>query len=324
MGAAALGTDGSVYFLPIFPGVRSAGMPVTSGALQPTYPGSQCLTGYVARLSPKLDRLIYGTYLTGNLEATAQLYSDGSVYYAGAAQAGFPATPNAYQPNNAGGYDGIVARLDPTATRLIFGTYFGGPNTDDTGPMAVGPDGSVWVSVSSSGPCCFGTQFQLIHLDASGSRLLANLPMINGNQMVVDNAGNLIALADGPIIVSQDAIVGGSCGGPAYIELSPAGQHLFATYLPYPGGYNTVFNGVDAQGKPYVSLSPSGRFQIVESQPTEPYVGCVVETSFTTEQKVSPGAIVTIFGAGMGSNQGVGYQLVNGWCPPPWAAPRFW
>jgi len=53
----------------------------------------------------------------------------------------------------------------------------------------------------------------------------------------------------------------------------------------------------------------------VESQPTLPSVGCVVDTSFTTEQKVSPGAIVTLFGAGMGPNQGVGYQLVSGLVP---------
>jgi hypothetical protein len=98
----------------------------------------------VARLSPGLDRLIYGTYLPGNLQATALLYSDGSVYYGGSAGAGFPTTANAYQPDNAGGNDGIIARLEPTGTRLIFATHFGGPNTDDIGAVAVGPDGTVW------------------------------------------------------------------------------------------------------------------------------------------------------------------------------------
>jgi uncharacterized protein (TIGR03437 family) len=37
--------------------------------------------------------------------------------------------------------------------------------------------------------------------------------------------------------------------------------------------------------------------------------------SFTNSRAISPGAIVTIFGSGMGPNQGVGFQLVNGQVP---------
>lgn len=113
MGAAALGADGSLYFLPPLAN-PSTGMPVTGGALQAACDGEPCLNGYVARLSPALDQLLYATYLPGIAQAPAQLYSDGSVYYAGRAAAGFPATPSAYQPQNAGGDNGIVARLDPT------------------------------------------------------------------------------------------------------------------------------------------------------------------------------------------------------------------
>jgi hypothetical protein len=72
----------------------------------------------------------------------------------------------------------------------------------------------------------------MIHLDASLSRLLADVPIYPGS-MVVDMAGNLITLAEGSIAVSPGAILGGSCGGPAYVKLSLAGQQLFATYLPW-------------------------------------------------------------------------------------------
>jgi hypothetical protein len=60
MQTAGLGADGSLYFLPF--GASSAGMPVTTGALQPAC-SDPCLNGYAVRLSPILDRLIYGTYL---------------------------------------------------------------------------------------------------------------------------------------------------------------------------------------------------------------------------------------------------------------------
>jgi hypothetical protein len=111
MGAAALGSDGSLYFLSAHLVSSSANMPVTMGALQSACQDNPCDNGYVAHLSLGLDKLLYGTYLPGDSQATAQLYSDGSVYYAGTAEAGFPTTPNAYQTQNAGGEDGIAGTL---------------------------------------------------------------------------------------------------------------------------------------------------------------------------------------------------------------------
>ncbi len=312
LGTAAIGGDGSFYFLPASLTGTSAGMPVSSGALMAACQGDPCLNGYAARLSPDLDKLIYGTYLPGTSQATAQLYSDGSVYYAGTAEAGFPVTPGAYQRQNAGGYDGIVARLDATGSKLVFATYFGGPETDWILSIALSPDGSVWANVISFLQCCHSGPLQLIHLDGSGSRLLADVP-VYGDAMVVDAAGNLVALAEGSIAVSPGAILGGSCGGPAYVRLSPTGQQLFATYLP--GGSEVSFDGVDAQGDPYVDL-PTGRVQVVENQPAPASVGCVVDAAsflqYGNPPEISPGGIVTLFGSGMGPSEGLGAQLTNG------------
>jgi uncharacterized protein (TIGR03437 family) len=314
MGTAALGSDGSFYFLPAWLGQFSAQMPVTTGALLASCQSNPCLNGYAARLSPALDKLVYGTYLPGISQATAQLYSDGSVYYAGRAESGFPVTPGAYQAQNAGGDDGIIARLDPTGSKLIFATYYGTPETDWILAIALGPDGSVWANVSSFLGCCVNIRPNVIHLDASGSHLLAAVP-ISADAMVVDAAGNLITLAEGSIAVSTGAILGGSCGGPAYLRLSPTGQQLFATYLP--GGYGIDFDGSDAQGDPYLD-TPSGWVKVVEDQPPPPSVGCVVDSASFTQfspAQISPGAMVTLFGSGMGPSQGVGFQLTKGQLP---------
>ncbi len=313
MGTAALGADGSLYFLPVSLGQFSDQMPVTKGALQSSCLGDNCQNGYVARLSASLDKLIFGTYLPGVAQATAQLYSDGSVYYGGTATAGFPTTPDAYQTQNAGGDDGIVARLDPSGSSLIFATYFGGPNTDWIYPIAVAPDGSVWAGVSSFMECCVNVQSQLIHLDASGSRLLADLP-ISPDQMTVDRAGNLFTLAQGPITVSPDALLGGSCGGDAYLELNASGQQLFATYLPIAV---TGFAGTDTQGVPYLASS-SGLLQVVQGPSSDamPFAGCVVDAaSFGVENAISPGEMVTIFGSGLGPTPGLSFQLIDGKVP---------
>jgi uncharacterized protein (TIGR03437 family) len=311
MGTAALGPDGSLYFLPVWTGRPSDGMPVSSTALRSACEYTPCQNGYVARLSPSLDKLIFGTYLPGVAQSTAQLYSDGSVYYSGWALPGFPTTPGAYQPQNAGNDDGIVARLDPSGTKLLFATYIGGPDTDWIYRMAVAPDGSVWALVTSFVQCCIDVHYQLVHLDANGSRLLAQLPM-DVADMVVDQSGNLIALAFPPVTVSPDAFLANPCGNDAYVKLSPSGQQLFATYLGIDSG---GFDGTDAQGTPFLDFSV-GRYQVVLNQNMGPYAGCVVDAaSFGNPLTFSPGAIVTIFGSGLGPKQGVGFDLVNGQVP---------
>ncbi len=303
MGTAALGPDGSLYFLPVWSGRPSGGMPVTSTALLSACDDTSCQNGYAARLSPSLDKLIFGTYLPGVAQSTAQLYSDGSVYYSGWALPGFPTTRGAYQPQNAGNDDGIVARLDPSGTKLLFATYIGGPDTDWIYRMAVAPDGSVWALVTSFVQCCIAVHYQLVHLDANGSRLLAQLPM-DVADMVVDQSGNLIALAYPPVTVSPDAVLANPCGNNAYVKLSPSGQQLFATYLGVDSG---GFDGADAQGTPFLDSS-SGRYQVVLNQNmVGPFAGCVVDAaSFGNPLTFSPGAIVTIFGSGLGPKQGVG------------------
>jgi len=312
---AAIGTDGSVYFLPSFNDTPSPGMPVTSGALQSSCEGSPCQNGYVARLSPLLDSLIFGTYLPGIAQATAQLGSDGSVYYAGTALAGFPTTPSAYQPQNAGGYDGIVARLDPTGSTLLFATYYGTAGTDWILNIAVAPDLSVWASVWSFAECCPVNASGVIHLDANGEKLLAQSPLAI-NEMVVDHAGDLIALAAAGFTITPDALAGATCNAnvQAYSELNPSGQELFATYLP--GGVQ-IFDGADIQGTPILD-APIGRVEVmIQEQATGPFAGCLVDSAaFTNAPPVtSPGAIVTIFGSGLGPGQGVTYQLENGQVP---------
>lgn len=113
--------------------------------------------------------------------------------------------------------------------------------------------------------------------------------------------------------MSPGAFLASSCGGGPYVELSPTGQQLFATYLPPDV---TGFDGADAQGTPYLDTSSGGRVQVVPGQSMGPFAGCVVDAAgFTNEQTVSPGAIVTIFGSALGPSQGVGFQLVNGQVP---------
>ncbi len=314
VGETALGPDGSVYFLPKWLARSSARMPVAPGALLPECLGDPCANGYAARLSPSLDRLLYATYLPGAVQATAKLHSDGSVYYAGTAGPGFPATPAAYQRQSAGKEDGIVARLDPSGTKLLFATYIGGVETDWILNMAVAPDGSVWAALSSFVQCCVNIQYRLVRLDASLTRLLADRPIDVGD-LAVDREGHLIATAFGQFTVGPDAFLKDSCGSSrlAYLKLRPNGEQVFATYLPAGAYYE--FDGTSERGLPVLSIRGQ-RFEVVEGQSMGVYAGCVVDAaSFDNTDTLSPGAIVTLFGSRMGPPEGAAFQLEGGRVP---------
>ncbi len=318
MGEAALGSDGSLYFLPKWLAPFSAGMPVSPGALQSRCLGDPCQSGYAARLSPNLDRLLYGTYLPGTVQATAKLHSDGSVYYAGVDGPGFSATPNAWQRQSAGGQDAIVARLDPQGGSLVFGTYVGTSKTDWILRMAVAPDGSVWAAVSSFVQCCVDIEYRLVHLDARGERLLADRNIDVGD-IAVDREGNLLATATGTFPVASDAPLANSCTtwGGAYLKLRPDGEQAFATYLPVGTSYD--FDGTSDLGLPVLRTYGGygvDRFQVIEGKSMGVFTGCVVDAaSFVNSDSVSPGAIVTLFGSRMGPREGVAFELQDGRVP---------
>ena len=312
IGEVELAADGSLYFLHKWLGRMSAGMPTTRGALMSACPADPCQNGYAAHLSPNLDRLLYGTYLPGGIVATAHLHSDGSVYYAGGAEAGFPTTPTAYQKQPVGGYDAIIARLDPTGSALILATYSGGRKRAHILRMAVAPDGSVWVHVSSFVSCCVDIDYTLLRFDAKGEKILVN-KAIDVGDLAVDPQGNLHATGFSAFQPSENAFLSSSCGSGAYIKLNPSGDLLFGTYLPYYTQYD--FDGKGPNGLP-VLLSGDGRYQVSESQSMGVYTGCIVDAaSFGNQDRLSPGEIVTLFGSEMGPREGVAFQLENGKLP---------
>jgi len=310
-GESALAADGSVYFLPKLFTNSSAGMAVTPGALLQACNGTPCVNGYVARLAPQMDKLIYATYLPGSVDATARLGPDGSVYYAASSNGDFPATPGAYQTKPVGGYDGFVARMDPTGTKLLFGTYIGGPTSDVILHIAVAPDGSVWAAVDSFVECCVDIQNRLVHFDATGQHLLGQAPF-GADEMLVDPSGNLILLTDGSFTISPNALQAAPCGTPfAYLKISPTGQTLYATYLPK----GPSITSLSSRGLPILQFNNQS-FEIDDSQPNGVFAGCIADgASFSGIDIFSPGEIITIFGSGLGPAKGIPFQLDNGRVP---------
>lgn len=313
MAEADLGPDGSLYFLPKRLGHKTAGMPTSLGALQADWDSNDpCLNGYVARLSPLLDTLVFGTYIPGVAGATAKLHSDGSVYYGGRAEGGFPTTPTALQQETAGGADGTVARLDPSG-ELIFGTYIGGPDTDVVTQLAVAPDGTVWINPTSCVQCGQHVDRSLVRIDALGERVLAEKP-IAVDDLAVDPEGNLIVIDGGDFALGPNPFLETACplSNLTYLKLSASGEQLFATRLPH--GARTAFEGTSDQGLPIIRTN-YGRFEIIEdNSSTGVFAGCLLNAA-NLDPALSAGTIVTLFGTRLGPLEGVGFQLENGRVP---------
>ncbi len=132
----------------------STDFPTTPGAFDTVHSGvSNNRDGFVTRFDPGHGTLSYSTFLGGvgdeRLWALA-VDSRGVATVAGQSAAlDFPTTDGAWATLFRGGTtDGIVARLDPTGTSLLYSTYLGGSgsSTELVSDVALGSTGGVVVT----------------------------------------------------------------------------------------------------------------------------------------------------------------------------------
>ncbi|MGB5075353.1 MAG: SBBP repeat-containing protein [Bacteroidota bacterium] len=124
----------------------SSDFPVTPGALQGNPKGS--FEVFVSAFSRE-RRLLWSTYFGGSAsEENPQIAigQNGELYVSGSTSSiDLPVTPDALQPRNGGRYDVFLLALDDKGRRR-WATYFGGSYSDECGDIAVGPDGSVYIT----------------------------------------------------------------------------------------------------------------------------------------------------------------------------------
>ncbi len=125
----------------------STDFPVTAGAYQKTYGGSD--DAFVPKRCATGNSLVYSTYLGGiDPEAATGIAVDGSgnAYVTGNAYGvGFPAV-NPIQSANAGFYDAFIAAFDPSGSGLLYATWLGGSGDDFGNDIAVDSGGDAYVA----------------------------------------------------------------------------------------------------------------------------------------------------------------------------------
>jgi hypothetical protein len=284
-GALALDPSGSFY---VGGQTLSSNFPLLD-PIQATLRGSE--DAFVTKFNAGGQSLGYSTYLGGsnNREeyGVVGLAADGAggvTLVSSSSATDFPVT-NAYQPNNAGSYDVIVAKIQegtpPTATgtpptqtatptgsptplppTLLYSTYFGSFERDSI--QDVGQDGAGNIYV-------MGTTFEqdidygdiyVAKFSPDGHTLLyrtilGGTRIDYGYGLSVDTAGNVTAVGiatsfDYPTVNAIQPTHRGGIYDGVLTKLNPAGSILFSTYL---GGSGTDYAkrvATDAAGNVYV------------------------------------------------------------------------
>ena len=131
----AIDVDGGVYVAGV---TGSDDFPVTSGAVQPSNRGDD--DGFVAKLNPTGDRIVFATYLGGTfgdrINGLAVGRNGEAVVVGETHSLDFP-TVNAFQPSFGGGAaDAFVAKLNASGTGLVYSSLLGGSSPPGTGDRA--------------------------------------------------------------------------------------------------------------------------------------------------------------------------------------------
>jgi hypothetical protein len=145
-----LDSAGNIY---VAGGTLSPDFP-TSAPYQPANAGN--FDAFISKLDPTGRTLLYSTYVGGSNEDQARIIKvdpQGNAYLTGSTNSpNFPVASPIQGQFGGGDADGFVLKLGPGGDSLIYSTYLGGENEDRGMGLALGQDGSAFITGSTWSP----------------------------------------------------------------------------------------------------------------------------------------------------------------------------
>ena len=150
-GEVNIDANGNIYVASC---TQSADFPVTTGAAQATFGGTQ--DGCAFKMNSTCTQLIWSTYLGGSNDDACyslDLGPQGSIYVAGGTMStNFPTTAGALHTGYLGGnFDGFVTRINATGTRFLSSTYIGTNGDDQIYAVKLDGDSNVYFVGQTTG-----------------------------------------------------------------------------------------------------------------------------------------------------------------------------
>ncbi len=310
--AIALDAQGNAY---VTGQTDSLNFPTTAGAFQggvldPNIFSTNTNRGFVFKLNSSGSALLYSTLLHGSGATSAnhmdqiQVDSAGNAFVIGGIETSdFPTTPGVFRPAAIALTGGILVKLNPTGTALVYSTYtFGSFSTQDS--LVVDGAGNAYIAgltagVSSAtnqfvttpgvfqssdpapsevGPRGFVAKFNPQATELVFSTLVTSLPDSIGSvrntvqSLALDGSGNIYIVGDTwspnwPVTAGAfQATIGGGTGGPGFNDAFVAKLSPDASallYSSYLGGSNEEFGGG-------IVVDPSGQVAVtIQTQSTD-------------------------------------------------------
>ncbi|MEA3202949.1 MAG: hypothetical protein QOI63_615, partial [Thermoplasmata archaeon] len=264
----------------------------SSGSDYPTTPGAYKANAndgaFVTKLNAGGSTLAYSAFLGGGGAYGSDIAVDagGNAYMAGRAGPGFPTTLGAYQTTISGS-GGIIVKLNPTGSVLVYSTYLGG--VSDAPSIAIDSGGMAYIAGTghpATTPGAFQTTPPWVRtssddgfvtkLNAAGSALAYSTYLGGSGQdqtkdIAVDASGNAYVTtwtdsSDFPItdwiVCCREDRIGN------YVtfvtKLNPSGSALaYSTYMGGPTGWDGNSIAVDSSGSAYFTGNPDrGNFEV--------------------------------------------------------------
>jgi len=154
--AIAVDSTGSAYVTGY---TSSTNFPTVAGSFQTTCGGgtacsSTHINAFVSKLNSTGTALVYSSYLGGSTKDYGYgiaVDGDGDAFIAGTTfSVDFPVTAGSYQPTCGAGLcadgAGFITEVNPTGSGLVYSTYLGGTNTNQTNAIALDSAGNAYVT----------------------------------------------------------------------------------------------------------------------------------------------------------------------------------
>lgn len=218
--------------------------------------------GFVAKLAPAGNALIYSTYVAGATPSGIAVDTAGEAYVAGSATGTFVTTPGALRAQTGAiGPTGFVLKLDASGSSPVFSTLLGGSGGDDATSIAIDERGDAYVggwTTSSDFPVLnafratpSGGKDAFVAKLARDGATLVYATLIGGalddavNAIAVDAKGSAYVagetyswdfpVKDGFQMVKAGAnLINSSVGNAFVAKLAPSGSEL--VYASFMGG----------------------------------------------------------------------------------------